>query len=780
MPNTSQENSKTQKSCFLLFLSGFLLGISQITIFLGSLEIFNPFKKNNSDSGSYLLSSTKEGIYAGVISFVFISLFAISKRKNEHMAPDLANVIYFTYGITLSGLMLILSRWQFLPHAFLPDSIHAKTSFWLIPITVSLYPLIARNRILSSLLLLPFLILPFLFITQTKGNLLFSDDHGAVLYRLQLLADYFPRIPLYNTEWNAGMDWRDFFATGILNVYLIFYPLFHFFSVESVYNIVVTSVLFIILPFSTYLASRIVHFPREAALLSAIIAITASTSWYRWALSYGSMGFVCSTAIFPLLFALIVRTLSDKENTRKSILFALVATGTLCVFWSAQVLSLVPLILLATFQIKSLIKHARLRWTLIALLLINIPWMMLFVTVSKVGSFISAESTHNISSESLSDHHSKESGHKELSDSNNSNIVKGKKKTLNTKGILKTFRENVTKINPLILLLSLPSLLMLSLDPKRKYLIGYPLLLTTLWLLFLSTVVLNLKPQLELDRMMLISSILLSIPVGALIHQILSYVPELSDASNRYFKQLNLLTKRLAQASILSFIFLGIISTGSILQNRSWEKYQTMDNRLALLARLIEENRGNGRTLFAGFILHELGGGHIAPLSRLSGTPIIASSPVHNLWWYTDVIPEHYRKKGPAGIEEYLDLMNVSLVVTHERVWKNYFKNSSFRYEEAGSVDRFLAFRRINDNNSYFVNGDGKIISQSGDGLKLTLTSESAIIKFTYHPFLQVSNCDSINEFTQNSAISFISLEGCRINQEININSVSPFRRLFY
>jgi len=68
------------------------------------------------------------------------------------------------------------------------------------------------------------------FISYADGRLLFSDDHPSFLYRLQLLMDEFPSIPFYNTEWNAGYSAREFFPSGVLNVFFLSAPILYFFG----------------------------------------------------------------------------------------------------------------------------------------------------------------------------------------------------------------------------------------------------------------------------------------------------------------------------------------------------------------------------------------------------------------------------------------------------------------------------------------------------------------------------------------------------------------------
>jgi len=193
---------------------------------------------------------------------------------------------------------------------------------------------------------------------------------------------------------------------------------------------------------------------------------------------------------------------------------------------------------------------------------------------------------------------------------------------------------------------------------------------------------------------------------------------------------------------------------------------------------MIEQHAGNGRALFSGFILHHLGGGHLAPVAQLTTKPLVGSSPVHNLWRYTDVIPQNFRDNGPEGVEEYMNLMNVSFVIAHEPKWRNYFRGIPEIYHEVSSSDIFIGFTRKNDSN-YFLHGEGEIINQNESEVSLVTSSKNVTIKFNYFPFLTVDGCDKITSYDEITPLKLIHLDGCQANKKITIKSVNPFMRIF-
>ncbi len=728
----------------LPFLLGLCFGSGILALLLGSLTLKTPI----SFLTTSLITSGTKGIFISLLSLLLF--FYLNKKiKGETAAYG------FLSGAVSSSILLYTSSWTTLSFAYISDSVLSYTALYSLIIFFLCTPFISnRTLIAGSFTALAFLLI--LFFKETGWLPVYSDDHGSVTYRLSLLKTWFPSIPLYNTEWNAGTDWRDFFATGILNVFFLFYPLIRFMkNIDDAYVIIVPGIIFIITPLSSYIGARVLSLSHTSAALAGFLAVTAHANWYKWGLSYGSMGFVCSSAIFPLFLALAIRTLDHSSKTPIRILAGLIISGSLCIFWSAQGLSMIPLIIFTLVKIKHLFRSKRIMVSGLLLVMLHLPWIILFLNVSKVGSFVSLESSSKMESVYET---------KEGSQITTSPVVKGKKEAVTKKTVLRTFREHLLKIHPVLYLIGLPALLFIPWNKRYRM----PYLATSLWLLFLGTIMVHLKPQLELDRMLVILSLILSIPVGEGLYRLFSSTGK--NSLSRY---------SIGKAVSLSLLLLGFLSVGSIIQKRSWISYHTKNKAFNELALLISENAGSGRTLFSGFVLHDFEGSHIAPLVQLSGSPIMASSPIHNLWWYTDVIPEEYRKRGPAGIEEYLDLYNVTLTIAHERVWKDYFRQSSFRYEEIAIVGRFVVFKRSVPSESYFYSGSGKMLTQNGSGFEIQAETPDVVLRFNYFPFLSVDNCESISPYKVSDSVTLVGLSSCLTDRPVKVKSVSAVRRAF-
>jgi hypothetical protein len=643
-------------------------------------------------------------------------------------------------------------------------------------------------------------VLALVFLSEGQGQLLFSDDHPSFLFRLSLLREQFPQIPFYYPFWNAGLDARDFFATGAIGVFLLFSPVLYALDPSAllsgtVYNLIVATLLFLVVPACMYFAARTLRVSPLSRALSALLALCLGLVWYRWALKYGTMGFVLSTALVPLNFSLALslletgRYLSWTNAWPRAL--ALLIGSTLMLFWSPSGLVFVPMAIgMTAALIYRLVKRAPLPTELIvttlAVVVLNAPWIALFWSVSDVGRFLNtatvavraSEATIGVSESTnlapeaweirqieprAPEPSASEPAALEPSAHRGTRHRKGE---MDLGKSLALLREKSFSTNPLILFFALPGIFLLR-PQSRWFMLG-----TSAWLLFLGSVMVPVKPQLELDRMLLILSMLLCLPCGLAIASLLERRPE-----NPFW----------ARLLVGGFLFVSPFCSAAVLSNRTVDQYHFAGPFLSSLTEAIRRHGGDGRVVFSGCIVHEVEEGHIAPLTLMTGKEIVASAPFHTLWRYTQVVPKSFMERGDAGIEDYLDQMNASAVIAHEREWREYFSRHPERYQLVWREDRFSLYTRQSNTLSPFISGAGSINARETAGLRLTLTTPSATIKYRYFPFLQV-------DLTEKSAaphtcrilpaqvapeIAFIELRDCPLNTELHIHAGSPWKRVF-
>lgn len=663
-------------------------------------------------------------------------------------------------GATAALLFILLTDWITRPYAFfvgpwIRGEILLGTLLFIIPNSNW------RRSLIWLFCLLTPLLLALTFFSQADGRLLFSDDHSSVLYRLYVLKENFPFIPVYNPMWNAGLDNREFFATGILNLFLLFSPLIYLFDIAKVYNLIVALTVFIVGPLSMFYAARIACFSRRSAAIAGALSLLISLNFHRWEFQYGSMGFVTSVTLIPLSFALCAKLLVEQLSKFEAMFFVIISSLVLC--WSPTAFVFIPAVVLGLLRFKKLWKQPFVKGIVAALLIINIPWILLFISVSKVGGFVSLSHVKDKSAVQATSTETVtvQKGPIDQVNSHDKRVVRGMGRKLSVSQALRLVREEAVRVNPLIFVFALPALLAF-----RKNTYGKLLLPSAVWLAVFGVGGALLKPQLELERLLLVLLTLLTIPIAAFCDQLFLQVQSGKKAL------------LISAALVFGMFFAGVFSAGLHLQNRGLQQYAFASSTVPNLSTALKTYSGAGRVLFPGFVLHELSGGHLAPLAKFSGVPLVASSPNHQLWWYTDQVPNYYRALGPDGIDQYFDLMNASAVVTHERDWINLFNRKKDKYSKVWQGGKFTMYQRKEYQPTYFLEGSGNLISQDTHSVKVKVDGTSAVIKFVWYPFLKSSNCD-IGPKELPGGVVFVELTACVPGSEVTIESVSAVHRVF-
>lgn len=638
---------------------------------------------------------------------------------------------------------------------------------------------------LRTVLLIAIALLAYSFTVSSAGRILYSDDAPTFLYRLNLLKENFPFIPFYNPLWNGGIDARDFFATGALNVFFLFYPLIASIDLLQHFNLIVLAIVLLLVPASTYLATRLAGYHSPTPEIAAILAISTSTVWYRWAIKYGTFGFCTSTALVLVNLVLVGRLCSRNGNFRMVHGILFVFSSTLMLMWTPTGLVFLPAIVFALINSKRLVGSRVALITGALILTLNLPWMALFWQVSSVTSFINTETTKATNQQydrdpnPVTDSEPIKLGDSTLIPSGEFKRINGEQfkrhgTTPSITTMLKEIRDKATSTNPLILIFGALGLALLG--PSLRNLFAA----TSLWLLMLGAYLAVAKPQLELDRMLVILAFVLTLPAAVLI-------TELFRAALSYFKYPSALGIKVLvlPPTLITMGFLGAapLAVSAVLSNRSLEQFTFANDEVIELPKAISTYSQGGRVLFSGFVLHELNGGHIAPLVFFSQVPLIASSPFHNAWRYKQVFPKEFMERGEAGIQEYMDVYNVGAVIAHEKRWRDYFRSRPNLYTEQWGGQVFTLFTRNNFKPNYFYQGSGRISRITSSQVIFQSDSPEAVIKFNYLPIVTVSEAASgkpacrVSPHYVSSSVVLIELAECPTNTELSLKSVGPVDR---
>ncbi len=721
----------------VLFSIAILLGLTACCF--STIHFWQP-------DGVILVGGAKEKAIPFIVIILAAILAAKFQIKNLKLIPEV-----FIFGLVL----IFCSDWLYNPYGLMPAP--SSRGVILLFSLIAGFCLAIKAKINWSLVAISCLSLLIInFLNEANGRIITSDDHATFLHRLMQLRENLWNIPLYDPYWNAGYDQRYFFATGAIGYFLISLPLTLFFHPTEVYNFCFILAALVLPFFSTYLAARLLKFSVNASWIASLLVLAPSAEWYRWTFQTGTMGFVVATGLIPLNIALSIKILNTEEKFPLIYALTLIFTFTTMIFWSMSGLVFIPFIILALFKIftAKLLKKNYISFVLASLLIINLPWIVTFLSVSKVGSFLKSE-------QQITPATTNAEGLTATADQR----YKHKAGSFEFRKSLILLREFTSNANPLILFMALPGVLLLA-KPYR-----WKLMTVLIWLIGTAVILFQIKPQLELDRFLVIASVLACLPCALAIEKILTINHELP--APRIFGIIN-------SAFIAGFLVAAPISANAFINHQSLINYNFQGNLTQQLIANLEQYQGKGRALFSGMVMHEIDGGHLAAIPELAGTPTIASTFLHNVWNYKQVFPEEVLTNKDLFIPEYLNLNNVVVVLAHEPSWINYFQNHPELYQYKKQIGRFFLFDFLGATHTYFQEGSGQIIQQTNHNIKFKLDQPKATIRFRYFPFLETNSSCKLSPKIMLAGLSLIELSDCPINQEIIIKSKPAWQRISF
>ncbi len=710
-------------------LSPLGLGLLLLSLCFGSYKL--PHSTLFGSETFYIEVTTFYGSVAGFI--LIIAGFLLNQKRRSESLLEL--------GITIPLIIFALSDIPFRRFGFSQPNEYYLT----LAITASIGSLLFflfQKRVGSILLAITIAIAFYGFFSRIDGALLFTDDHPSFLYRLIQLKENFPYIPFYNPLWNAGVEAREFFPSGALSLFFLGLPFVYFGDLLQNYNYLITFILFIFCPASIYISARLLGISNLGSSIAAILGISSSLIFYRWAFGHGTMGFIIAIVVLPLVIATSTKLFSTDTVNKKIYAIGAYLSFSLMIFWSLSLFFIVPIFILALWAFPKF-KPKLLIFTLVSVLLLtHLPWMITFAKASNIFSFVA-----------ISD------DNPQVQNNEGTSRIRKIKHANDPfyETALKTLRDATGTANPIIIFLAIYGVYFLKPGINRRALTS-----TLLWLITIGALGFVIKPQLELERFLVAGLLLAAIPAGLCCEKIILNPKNLG--------------AKIATVVLLAFVFYIPYWTYRLTTNETIEKYQTADKYVFELVDAISARRNFGRTMFAGFTLHELSHGHVAPLPALTNAPLLASRYQHDRWFYTDIIPKSYRDRKAAGVDEFLDLMNVGTIITHDQFWRDWYTKRHKKFRKITKIDRFTIFERVDYKGSYFHKGKGEIVAQTGSNVELKIKSSEVILKFTYLPFLEAPSCIVAPEVISPD-ITLVKLMDCPMDRTVKLGSISPWKR---
>jgi len=559
---------------------------------------------------------------------------------------------------------------------FLPFLLRRRPRIW---VAVLLILLFSQAACLRSLL------------TTTGGAAVYRDDHPSFMFRLWEFTRVFPRLVSYNPYWNGGVVNFVPSATGTFAIGLPLYPLWRLAPIHEVYTLGIGLIYIVLMPWIAVASLRILGANRTAALCAGILALGVSRHFFLWMLHFGTVGASFSASfILPVCACTYRAVWTGRQNKR--LFVALVVSLFFLLQWPPGALMAAPLVLSMLFSVR--------RWTRRAWGFLLAAGVILALLVFR--QFLAPL----LRGESLMTHVLEKSGQ-----------TVGWTEVLN--GVSRGFLHLVAHVHeghPVLIFLGLGGLCILPYRSLRRWCGPVVLVLACLagWGR-------EIKPNLQLGRMAITMFFVAVIPASVLCGRLLR-------SGGR--------SLAVVRSALLALLLMGGWSVSLLYKSQGYAPYTWLRSDIR---DLVEWTRANvpegGRLLFAGRTVHFYGRGHIAYLPALAGREMMAC----DYYAFSPRLVEYNYPPRPfrrpkSRLFEFMELYNVTHILTYHDQWKDIFRRYPEWYEEAPTVEwEEIAAFRVRREPSLFRKGEGTVDADFNRlRVRLSKPAEEVILKYNW------------------------------------------------
>jgi hypothetical protein len=259
------------------------------------------------------------------------------------------------------------------------------------------------------------------------------------------------------------------------------------------------------------------------------------------------------------------------------------------------------------------------------------------------------------------------------------------------------------------------------------------------------------KPQYELSRARFPMMFISILPASLWLETIL-------DCNRKWMA--------LFRALVISFVILCGINAVFIYGNRGRvERFRTISEETIELAGWLKEKvPEDGRVLIAGPAGHSITAGHVAYLPVLSERALMALDfyhvPLKKVGY--DYPPLPYRDS-KEGIYRFMDLYNVTHIITSSRSWKERFGESPEWYKPVlrfGKDPEKIVYQVQIKKPSLFYSGTGKVHSDINRLIvELEKDFEEVVLKYNWVEGLDAKEPAEIRPFDLEDGLQFIAVK---------------------
>lgn len=472
---------------------------------------------------------------------------------------------------------------------------------------------------------------------ETHGAPLYRDDHPSFLFRLWAFRQVFPSLVFYDPFWNGGNVSTHLLSSGTLSAGTLLWPFLKVMPVERLYTPAVALMFCVLVPAIAFASVRLVGGSVTAALCGAVLSLGVNQAHFLWLLHFGTLG-GCFASVFVMLIAACVFRALWRDGRELWNGALLVIASFLLLAWPPSAFTAAALLLAAVASLRRGMGRSVLFLAACAAVaaVLYLPQAMALFRLRDPVGFATQGAEAMPWGEFLG------------------------------KG-WETLREVMRQGHPVLLFLGFGGVWFLR-DRGVRPMFGALMLALAL----VSGWGEQAAPSLQLTRA--------SIPL------FYAAVVPASLCAGRLLEDTGVL-RAPARALLVAVLVLGGWNSARFYGNGGPGKYNAIPDRIRAFAGWLREHTPEqGRILFAGATVHAYGKGHVAFLPVLSGRQMMACDYYHFSPHRVEYeYPPAAFRHSAEDVMSFIDVYNVTHVVTYHPLWIRFMKNRPEHFREVYS-----------------------------------------------------------------------------------------------
>lgn len=556
----------------------------------------------------------------------------------------------------------------------------------------------------------------------TGFDMIYRVDSPSFVYRYWCFAQTFPRPGFYDPHWNAGLPIPYLVASGIWSVGVFLLPLLHVISAEQLYTPALAVFFLGIVPALAWWSLAWVGAGRRARWIAVLLALGTCQRFWVHLLHYGTAPSLFAMSMALPLAALWYRFLYLDPVPRAATLLKILLFSLILFAWPGSTLIALPFLLITLLHIRRLFP-VKWKWVLAGIALITVillPLALVPMRYSNLAAF-----TQTTAHQTFMEHFK------------------------NGLGVL---AHNVRGTNALIVVFGFLGSFFMRPAPARWFFGPLVLLLVVL-----SGWGEEVKKLLQSERIIIPAALVAILPAAWWLERLIRFA--LRQSPHHHLRGALL---RTGTAWCIGILLLGAYQGAKTWRGDGLAPFHTMPPQTReLITWLRDHVPEQGRVMFAGRAVHGYGGAKIAALPYFTGREMMAAdfygfSPKLVEFQYP---PRAFRYGGPDVLFEFMDLHNITHIVTWHDDWKKTYGSEPARYRPAHAIGRTAIFEVLRPS-SLFLQGTGEVRADF-DRFDVTWPGEPepVVIKYNWADGLRASDGIRIYPHDAGHGVTFIGID---------------------